>query len=137
MTTDTLVQDQLQHGVIPYLSLEGASEAAAFYQRAFGAKELRRLAAEDGKRLMHCHLEINGGSLMLGDAFPEHGYGHQPSHSFTMTLVIADIDAWWARAVEAGAEVTMPVQVMFWGDRYGQLRDPFGVSWALNQPAEA
>jgi PhnB protein len=134
---DDILQDPLQRGVIPYLSVEGASDASAFYQRAFGAREITRLPAEDGQRLMHCHLEINGGSLMLSDSFPEHGHAHQPSHSFTMTLVVGDIDAWWKRAVDAGAVVTMPLQVMFWGDRYGQLRDPFGVCWAMNQPAQS
>lgn len=123
-------------GVIPYINVDGASEASAFYQRAFAAKELQRMPAEDGKRLMHCHLEINGGSLMLSDCFPEHGSELQPSHSYTMTLVVSDADAWCERAVKAGAEVTMPVQRMFWGDRYGQLKDPFGVRWALNEPAQ-
>lgn len=133
--TDATELNPLQRGVIPYLSVDGASEASAFYQRAFGAREIARLPAEDGKRLMHCHLEIHGGSLMLSDSFPEHGHAYQPSHSFTMTLVVSDIDAWWQRAVDAGAQVTMPLNVMFWGDRYGQLRDPFGVNWAMNQPA--
>jgi uncharacterized glyoxalase superfamily protein PhnB len=123
-------------GVIPYLNVVGASDASAFYQRAFGATELMRLPAQDGQRLMHCHLEINGGSLMLSDCFPEHGYEHQPSNSYTMQLVVADGDAWWTRAVEAGAEVTVPMAVMFWGDRWGQLRDPFGVIWAINEPAK-
>ena len=137
MAEEVPIDPQVMRGVIPYLNVVGASEAAAFYQRAFGAQELRRMAAEDGQRLMHCHLLINGGSLMLSDAFPEHGYDHQPSHSFTMQLVLADIDAWWQRAVDAGCEVTTPLQLMFWGDRWGALRDPFGVHWAMNQPAEA
>jgi PhnB protein len=128
-------RDPLQRGVIPHLSVEGAGEASAFYQRAFGAREITRMPAQDGKRLMHCHLELNGGPLMLADAFPEQGHGHQPSHSVTMTLVVGDIDAWFNRAVDAGATVTMPVQRMFWGDRYGQLRDPFGVGWAINEPS--
>lgn len=132
---DDILKDPLQRGVIPHLSVEGASEASAFYQHAFGAREITRMPAQDGKRLMHCHLEINGGSLMLADCFPEQGHGYQPSHSFTMTLVIDDIDAWFKRAVDAGATVTMPVQLMFWGDRYGQLRDPFGVCWAMNEPS--
>ena len=132
--TDAVHTAALRRGVIPYLNLEGASDAAVLYGQAFAAKELSRMPAEDGKRLMHCELEINGGSLMISDCFPEYGHGHQPSHSFTMTLVVEDIDAWWTRAVEAGLEVVMPVQLMFWGDRYGQLRDRFGVRWALNAP---
>lgn len=135
--TEQTIPETVTRGVIPYLNVEGASEASAFYQRAFGAKELRRLPAEDGKRLMHCHLEINGGSLMLSDCFPEHGYEHQPSHSFTMQLVVSDIDAWWARAVEAGCQVATPLQLMFWGDRWGSLKDPFGVNWAMNEATKA
>lgn len=123
-------------GVIPHLNVVGAAEAADLYKAAFGAIEHRRLPADDGQRLMHCHLEINGGSLMLSDCFPEHGYEHQPSHSFTMQLVVDDIDAWFQRAADAGLEVTNPVALMFWGDRWGSLRDRFGVHWAMNQPAE-
>lgn len=122
-------------GVIPYLSVEGAADAAAFYKTAFAAEEFRRMAGEDG-RLMHCHLVINGGSLMLSDAFPEHGYAHQPSHSFTMQLVVEGIDSWFQRAVDAGCEVVQPVQLMFWGDRYGALKDAWGVHWAMNEPGE-
>jgi len=123
-------------GVIPYLNVVGAAEAADLYKAAFGAIEHRRMPADDGKRLMHCHLEINGGSLMLSDCFPEHGYEHQPSHSFTMQLVVDDIDAWFQRAADAGLTVTNPVALMFWGDRWGSLTDRFGVHWAMNQPAD-
>lgn len=123
-------------GVIPYLNVVGAADAAELYKAAFGAIEHRRMPAEDGKRLMHCHLEINGGSLMLSDCFPESGYDHQPSHSFTMQLVVDDIDAWFQRAADAGLEVMNPVALMFWGDRWGSLKDRFGVHWAMNQPAD-
>lgn len=133
MTDETITAPT--QGVIPYLSVVGASDAAALYKAAFGAVETRRMAGEDG-RLMHCNLVINGGSLMLSDAFPEHGYGHQPSHSFTMQLVVDDVDAWFKRATDAGLEVTQPVQLMFWGDRYGALKDRFGVHWAINEPAK-
>ena len=83
---------------------------------------------------MHVHLYINGSSLMMGDAYPEHGHALQEPQAFNLTLQVDDIDVWWKRAVDAGAEVVMPVADMFWGDRYGQLRDPFGVLWAMNQP---
>ncbi len=128
--------DPVFKGVIPYLNVEGAAAASDLYQKAFGAKELARLPTEDGKRLMHCHLEINGGSLMLADCFPESGYPHQPSHSFTMQLVVPDLDVWWKRAIEAGGKATSEPQVMFWGDYWGALVDPYGVHWAFNQPAE-
>ncbi|MDO8294914.1 MAG: VOC family protein [Caulobacter sp.] len=129
------VESPPMRGVIPYLNLVGAADAAELYKTAFGAIEHRRTPADDGKRLMHCHLEINGGSLMLSDCFPEHGYDFQPSHSFTMQLVVDDIDRWFQRAVDAGLEVTNPVALMFWGDRWGSLKDRFGVHWAMNQPA--
>ena len=93
------------------------------------------MPAEDGKRLMHCHLIIHGGSLMLADAFPEYGYPLQPSHSFTMQLVVSDVQTWWDRAVAAGCTIRQPLEVAFWGDLYGALVDPFGVLWAMNQPA--
>ena len=83
---------------------------------------------------MLIHLHINGGSLMLGDAYPEHGYPAQAPQAFDIMLPVDDIEAWWKRAVEAGAEIKMPLADMFWGDRYGQLRDPFGVRWAMNAP---
>ncbi len=122
-------------GVIPYLTVKGGAKAADFYQKAFGAKEVQRIPMPDG-RLMHCHLEINGGSLMLCDEFPEHGYAHTPSGSYTMQLVLDDADPWWKRAVDAGCEVVLPLDRAPWGDRYGKLKDPFGVSWAVNEPAK-
>ncbi|WP_374653977.1 VOC family protein [Phenylobacterium sp.] len=130
--------DAPMKGVIPHLNVVGAAKAAEFYQKAFGAQELMRLPAQDGERLMHCALVINGGSLFLCDCFPEmgHGYEHQPSNSFTMHLQVDDIDAWFDRAVQAGAEVLEPVSLMFWGDRYGRLRDPFGVCWSMGQTAQ-
>lgn len=125
-----------QKGVIPYLNVVGASDASALYQKAFGAVEVRRMPSDDGQRLMHAHLVINEGSLMLSDCFPEHGYAHQPSHSFTMQLVVDDIDSWFQRAVDAGLEVMNPVALMFWGDRWGSLKDRFGVHWAINEPTK-
>ena len=122
-------------GVIPNFMVDGAAVASEFYQKAFAAKELRRHPHADGKRLMHCHLEINGGSIMINDPMPEHGYPLQPSSSYAMTLVVGDGDLWWNRAVEAGCKVTMPFERAFWGDRFGRLVDPFGVAWAIDEPA--
>jgi uncharacterized glyoxalase superfamily protein PhnB len=121
-------------GLIPYLQVDGAMKAADFYQRAFGAEVAVAHPVDDKGRTMHVHLYINGSSLMMGDAYPEHGHPLQKPQAFNLTLQVDDIDAWWKRAVDAGAEVVMPVADMFWGDRYGQLRDPFGVLWAMNQP---
>jgi PhnB protein len=122
-------------GVIASFMVDGAAAASLFYQKAFGARELGRYAHTDGKRLMHCHLEINGGSMMFNDPMPEHGYPLQASSSYTMNLVVNDGDSWWNRALEAGCKVTMPLERAFWGDRYGRLVDPFGIAWAIDEPA--
>ena len=124
-----------KNGLLPYLTVDGAVKAAEFYKQAFGAEEAYRVPVDDRGRTMHVHLYINGSSLMLSDAYPEHGHPLQRPQSFCLQLVVDDIDFWWERAVAAGAEVVMPVELMFWGDRYGQLRDPFGVLWAMNSPA--
>jgi PhnB protein len=140
MTAATEVQSaanpQVKGGVVAYLQLDGAMKAMDFYKRAFGAEVATALPVDDKGRTMHVHLYINGSSVMLGDAFPEHGHPLQKPQAFNLTLQVDDIDAWWQRAVAAGAEVVMPLADMFWGARYGQLRDPFGVTWALNQPNE-
>jgi len=122
-------------GISPYLTVRGAKSAAEFYTRAFGAEEIRRMEAEDGERLMHCHLRINGADVMLADEFPEHGGTLEGGpRGVTLHLAVDDADRWWNRAVEAGAKVAMPLEDQFWGDRYGQLRDPFGHSWSIGAP---
>ena len=128
--------DRVMGGVIPYINVEGAGAAADFYAKAFGARETKRLLAEDGQRFMHIALEINGGTLMLADNFPERGWSQSAPGGLTLQMIVEDIDAWWKRAVDAGCTVVMPLQVMFWGDRWGSLTDQFGVSWALNAPVD-
>ena len=122
-------------GVTPYLTVKGAKKASEFYQRAFGAQELSRQETQDD-RLMHCRLRINGADVMMSDAFPEHGGddGTNPK-GVTLHIQVPDPQAWFDRAVEAGATVTMPMEVQFWGDRYGQVRDPFGHAWSIGGPA--
>lgn len=122
-------------GVVAYLTVEGAVKAAEFYQRAFGAVEIGRIPVDEKGRTMHIHLDFNGTSLMLSDGFPEHGHPALPPQGFTMIIPATDIDNQFDRAVKAGAQVMQPVQTMFWGDRYGALRDPFGITWGMNQPA--
>ena len=120
--------------VSPYLTIRGGrgQEAVAFYERAFGAREAYRNLAEDGRRLMHAHLKINGETVMLSDDFPEFTGREAPAPGgVTVHLEVDDADAWWDRAVQAGAEIKMPLADQFWGDRYGQLRDPFGHSWSI------
>ena len=109
-------------------------KAADFYKAAFGAEEAHRMPAEDGKRLMHCHLVINGGSLMLADGFPEFGHPAVPQ-TVTMQIVTHEGDLWWNRAIAAGCTVKLPFEKAPWGDRYGQMTDPFGVTWGVNEPA--
>lgn len=120
-------------GVAPYLQVSDADKAAVFYAKAFGAREIARAPADDKGRLMHVHLVINGGSVMLCDPFPDHGHPHQPPQAFTLHMEVDDIDGKFQRAVDAGAEIALPVQLMFWGQRYGQLRDPFGVLWSMGE----
>jgi PhnB protein len=125
---------EVKGGVVAYLQFDGAMQAAEFYQRAFGAKLAAAHPVDDSGRTMHVHLYINGSSVMLSDPFPEHGYSLEKPQGFNLTLMVDDIDARWKRAVDAGATAVMPPADMFWGARYGQLRDPFGVLWAMNQP---
>jgi PhnB protein len=135
--TAKVVNPQVLGGVVPYLAVGGAAKAAEFYERAFGAQEVARHPLDEQGRTMHIHLYINGSSVMLSDPYPEHGCPLQPPQAFTLHLEVEDVDAWWRRAVGAGAEVVMPLQEMFWGARYGQLRDAFGVTWSLAAPVKA
>jgi uncharacterized glyoxalase superfamily protein PhnB len=127
------------HPVTPHLVCAGAADAIAFYEKAFGARELMRLPAPDG-RLMHACVEINGSTVMLVDEFPEMG-ATSPARlggtGVTIHLTVPDADAFAARAAEAGATVIMPVADMFWGDRYGVLQDPFGHRWSVATPQRA
>ena len=115
--------DSLTKGVVPYFHVEGAAGAIDFYTRAFGAREVSRFAGENGK-LMNAQLEINGGLIMIMDAMPEHGFAAlQPSHSYSMQLMVPDGRGWFDRAVAAGCTVRTPFQKMFWGDLWGQVVD--------------
>ena len=127
------------NGVTPHLTITGkrAAEAIRFYAEAFGAAEaMPPMKAEDGERIMHAHLRINGGSVMLNDDFPEYGYAGGTPSDVTLHLQVDDADAWFARAVAAGATETMPLANQFWGDRYGQVKDPFGHSWSIGSPIQ-
>ena len=130
-TSAPSVMPQVLGGVAPYLTVSGADAAAAFYKQALGADEVFRHPGDEHGRTMHIHLVINGGSVMLSDPFPEYGHALTAPQAFNLHLQVDDIDAWWTRAVAAGAEIVMPLALQFWGDRYGQIRDPFGVIWAM------
>jgi len=129
--------DRPDDGVTPFLTIRGrrAAEALAFYERAFGAVVAERNVAEDGQRLMQAGLRINGGWIMLSDEFPEwRGHDEPAPQGVTLHLQVDDADRWADRAAAAGATVTMPVADQFWGDRYGQVGDPFGHRWSIGSP---
>ena len=126
-------------GVTAHLTIRDgkAAEAIDFYSPAFGAESaMDPHLADDGKRIMHAHLLINGGHLMLNDDFPEYGGAASPPGSLTLHLQVSDADAAWDRAIEAGATERMPLADQFWGDRYGQLTDPFGFTWSIGAPSK-
>jgi PhnB protein len=121
------------HSLTPHLVCAGAGAAIDFYKAAFGAVELSRLPGPGGK-LMHGSVRIGDSVLMLTDEMPEWGsLGPKAlkGSPVTIHLYVKDVDAAVAQAVAAGAKVTMPVADMFWGDRYGQLEDPFGHKWSV------
>ncbi|KVD15790.1 VOC family protein [Burkholderia ubonensis] len=117
----------------PHLICAGAADAIEFYRQAFNAVERVRLPGPNGK-LMHACLTIGDSTLMLVDEMPEHGALGPKALKGTpvcLHLFVPDVDAAIAQAVAAGAKVTMPAADMFWGDRYGQVEDPFGHRWSL------
>lgn len=127
--------------VSPYLTVRGGKAAIDFYKKAFGAKVAMLMMADDKRRVMHATLLLNGGTLMLSDAFDEfgdHGGTKPPPEaggaSVTVHLEVQDVDKAWKKAVKAGGAVIMPLADMFWGDRFGKLRDPFGHVWSLAAP---
>jgi len=124
--------------VTPYLIVKGAARAIEFYQRAFGAKELMRLDGPKG-RIGHAEVMIGDSRIMLADEHPEMGAfapqleGRQP---ISLYVYVSDVDATIGRAIEAGGELTEPVQDKFYGDRSGAFTDPFGHSWYVSTHIE-
>ena len=132
MSTTKAIPDGM-HTVTPHLICAGASEAIEFYKTAFNATEISRLSGLGGK-LMHASIRIGNSIVMLVDEMPEHGALGPKSlkgSPVAIHLYVPDADAAAAQAVKAGARITMPVTDMFWGDRYGQLEDPFGHRWSI------
>jgi PhnB protein len=119
--------------VIPYLSVDGASAAIDFYGKVFGAKERVRMPAPGGK-IGHAELEIGDSLVMLADVFPDMG-GQSPKTiggtPVTIMVYVDDVDAAFDRALKAGATSERPVENQFYGDRSGQLVDPFGHKWFI------
>jgi PhnB protein len=115
------------------LAVEDAARAIDFYQRALGAKERMRMDAPGGK-VAHAELEVGDSVVMLSDPMPQ-STARPPTElggtSVVLFLYVEDVDAVVQRAVDNGATVTMPVADMFWGDRFGQIGDPFGHQWQI------
>ena len=121
------------HSLTPYLVVRDAAKAIEFYKKAFGAEVREVHNSPDGK-VMNADLKIGDSVLLLADEFPGAQCRSPQSVGGTTTTIhiyVEDVDAWFNRAISAGATVLMPVMDMFWGDRYGQLKDPFGHHWSL------
>jgi PhnB protein len=128
-----------QHTITPHIAIRGADQAIEFYKKAFGAQVQGVHHTSDGK-VMHAELKIGDSILMLADEFPGMGSCAAPQTlggtTATFNLYSENVDQLFDQAVKEGATVTMPLANQFWGDRYGQVRDPFGHSWALGQHVE-
>jgi PhnB protein len=123
----------------PALTVSDAAEAIGFYKNAFGAKERFRMASPDGKHVVHAEVTIGDSVFMLGEEMP--GQGCRAPQSLGGTPVgfyvyVEDVDRAFERAVAAGAEVKMPLEDMFWGDRIGSVTDPSGHVWTLASHVE-
>ena len=132
MSTVKPIPDDM-HTLTPHLVCAGAAAAIDFYVKAFNAIELARLPGPNGK-LMHAMVKIGDSPLMLFDEVPEWGSRSPQTLKGTPVIIhmyVKDVDTAMAQAVAAGATQTMPATDMFWGDRYGQLTDPFGHQWSL------
>ncbi len=122
------------HTVTPHLVCAGAAEAIEFYKKAFNAEEVTRIPGPQGK-LIHAMIRIGDSMVMLVDEFPEwNSFGPKAlkGSPISIHLYVSDADAFVQHAVKAGAKVTMPLADMFWGDRYGQIEDPFGHHWSVS-----
>ena len=121
------------HSLTPHLVCAGAADAIGFYKKAFNAVEIARLPGPDGK-LMHAMVRIGDSMLMLVDEVPEWqslGPKSLKGSPVTIHMYVEDADATFAQALAAGATVRMPIDDAFWGDRYGQVDDPFGHHWSI------
>ena len=129
-----------QHTITPHLIIKGASEAIEFYKRAFGTKELSRMPfpAPDGQvKLGHAELQIGDSRLFLADEFPQQGgFGPGANSPVTLHLYVTDADAAFAPRSRRVRRWRMPLTDVFWGDRYGQLVDPFGHHWSIAEHLE-
>jgi len=121
------------HTVTPHVTIKDASKAIEFYKKAFGAEEILRMPAPDGS-IMHAEIRIGDSPIMINEEMPQYDckgpltLGGSP---IAIHLYVNDADAAFKRATDAGATVAMPLEDMFWGDRYGKVKDPFGHTWTI------
>lgn len=124
-----------KHSLVTYLTVRGAAQAIDFYKHAFGAVEVMRMPGPDGFSIMHAEVTIGDSALFVMDEMPQMGCSAPPTvngaNTASLHLYVADVDAAYQQAIDAGAKPGMPVADMFWGDRYGQVIDPFGHRWGL------
>ncbi len=121
------------HSVTPYLAVEDANKAIEFYKEAFGAEELMRMPGPEGK-IAHAEIQIGDSKLMLSDPFEQSSVrppAERGGPTASIFLYLEDVDATFEQATDAGATVTMPLEDMFWGDRFGSVTDPFGHVWSM------
>jgi PhnB protein len=122
------------HTLTPYLVVDGAADAIAFYTKAFGAEEVMRLEMPGSGKLGHAEMRLGDSIMMIGDAMPEFGakapgdFGGSP---MSLMIYVPDVDAMVERAVQAGATIVRPIENHFYGDRAGRLKDPFGHEWTV------
>ena len=125
-------------GITPYLSVKGAADAIDFYKKAFGAIEMMRLPNPDGT-LGHAEIKIGNALVMLADEYPDYGNLSPKTlggSSVRLHMYVEDVDAFFEKAVAAGAKVLIPVADQFYGDRSGRLEDPFGHVWLVSTHIE-
>jgi uncharacterized glyoxalase superfamily protein PhnB len=119
------------HTLTPHLTVNGAAQYIEFLKRAFDAVELTRSPTADG-RLLNASVRIGNSVFMLNDVFPEFGgEAYRSGRAVRLTLYLPDADAACAKALAAGCKVASPIRDQFWGDRYGEIEDPFGFVWAI------
>ena len=124
--------------ITPHIVVRGAAEAAEWYARALGAEIGTRLPVPGG-RFMQIELRFGDSTVMIADEFPEYGIVSPLTLGGTygaLTIATYDVYALWERALAAGAEVHAPLQDAFWGERHGQILDPYGHRWGLAQRAD-
>ena len=135
MTAQTKPVPEGFHSVTPSFTFKDSKKAIEFYKKAFGAKVLDVLPSLDGKSTMHATIQIGNSIIMMGDEMPNPSCSRSAESlgvsPVSFYIYVPDVDAAFKQAVAAGAIVTMPVAEMFWGDRSGSLKDPFGYSWMI------